>query len=77
MDKARSLERTADWKTIAALWKIRPGLPIILASSYDEQSVIADDHKEMPQAFLQKLRCSKNETTHAQYPPSAGLFEND
>jgi two-component system, cell cycle sensor histidine kinase and response regulator CckA len=42
------------WNTIAALRKIRPEIPVILASGYDNAHVMASDHAEKPQAFLHK-----------------------
>ena len=42
------------WQTIAALRQITPGLPIILASGYDEASVLALKHTEEPDVFLGK-----------------------
>ncbi len=42
------------WNTIAALRKIRPDIPVILASGYDEAHVMAPDHAEKAQAFLHK-----------------------
>ena len=42
------------WETIAALRKIQPGLPVILASGYDEAQAMGRDAAEQPQAFLHK-----------------------
>jgi len=42
------------WETLKALRKIRPHLPAILSSGYDENQVMAGDHRERPQAFLPK-----------------------
>ncbi len=42
------------WETLASLRKIDSDLPVILASGYDEASVMAEDHAERPQAFLSK-----------------------
>jgi len=42
------------WQTIAALRQITPGLPVILASGYDEASVLALKHTEEPDMFLGK-----------------------
>ena len=42
------------WETIAALRKIKPNLPAILTSGYDEAYAMKGDHKELPQAFLHK-----------------------
>lgn len=43
------------WQTLAAVRKIRPDIPVILASGYDEAQAMAGDHPgEKPQAFLHK-----------------------
>jgi PAS domain S-box-containing protein len=49
-----TMPRMDGWQTIAALRKIDPNIPIILASGYDEASVMSGDHAEWPQAFLGK-----------------------
>lgn len=42
------------WAVLAALRKISPHVPVILASGYDESQVMAEEHAERPQAFLGK-----------------------
>ena len=42
------------WKTLAALRKLSPELPVILSSGYDEAQVMAGEHTEQPNAFLGK-----------------------
>jgi signal transduction histidine kinase/CheY-like chemotaxis protein len=42
------------WDTLTALRKLAPGIPVILASGYDEAQVMTGDHPELPQAFLSK-----------------------
>lgn len=42
------------WETLTALRAMRPGLPVILASGYDEAQVMTGDHPETPQCFLGK-----------------------
>jgi PAS domain S-box-containing protein len=42
------------WETLSALRKIRPGLPVILASGHDESKVFAGDHRDPVQGFLHK-----------------------
>ncbi|MDQ1336876.1 MAG: two-component system, cell cycle sensor histidine kinase and response regulator CckA [Thermodesulfobacteriota bacterium] len=42
------------WQTLAALRKVKPDVCVILASGYDEASVMSGDHPEWPQAFLGK-----------------------
>ncbi|MFO7601427.1 MAG: response regulator [Candidatus Desulfacyla sp.] len=49
-----SMPRMDGWKTIAALRQIRPDIPVILASGYDEAGVMSGDHAEQPQVFLGK-----------------------
>jgi two-component system, cell cycle sensor histidine kinase and response regulator CckA len=49
-----TMPRMDGWKTIAALRDIRPDIPVILASGYDEVSVMSGDHAERPQVFLGK-----------------------
>jgi signal transduction histidine kinase/CheY-like chemotaxis protein len=42
------------WKTIEALRGLRPNIPVILVSGYDEATVMSGDHAELPQVFLGK-----------------------
>ena len=49
-----TMPRMSGWQTLAALRKLEPGIPVILASGYDEAQVMAGDHAEWPQAFLGK-----------------------
>ena len=49
-----SMPRMDGWETLTALRQIVPGLPVILASGYDQDFVMAGDHPEVPQAFLSK-----------------------
>ena len=49
-----TMPRMDGWETLAALRKITPGIPVILASDYDEAQVMTDDHPEWPEAFLVK-----------------------
>lgn len=49
-----TMPRLDGWATLEALRALRPGLPVILASGYDEARVMSGDHPERPQAFLQK-----------------------
>ncbi len=49
-----TMPRMNGWQTLAALRKLAPGIPVILASGYDEAQVMAGDHAEWPQAFLGK-----------------------
>jgi len=42
------------WETLAALRKLAPGLPVVLASGYDKAEVMASNHPELPEAFLSK-----------------------
>ena len=49
-----TMPRMNGWETLAALRKLSPGIPVILASGYSEDQVMANDHPERPQAFLGK-----------------------
>ena len=49
-----TMPRMDGWETLAALRKLAPGLPVVLASGYDKASVMAGDHPELPEAFLGK-----------------------
>jgi PAS domain S-box-containing protein len=42
------------WETLATLRGLRPAIPVILASGYEEAQVMDGEHAELPQAFLQK-----------------------
>lgn len=48
------MPRMDGWETLAALRALRPDLPAILISGYDEAHAMAGDHPEQPQAFLGK-----------------------
>jgi FixJ family two-component response regulator len=49
-----TMPRMDGWETLAALRKLAPGIPVILASGYSEAQVMAGDHPEWPQVFLGK-----------------------
>ena len=49
-----TMPRMDGWETLSALRRIRPDIPVVLASGHDESKVITNDHKELPQVFLQK-----------------------
>jgi CheY-like chemotaxis protein len=49
-----TMPRMNGWETLDALRELAPGLPVILASGYDEAHVMAGDHPELPQALLSK-----------------------
>jgi len=49
-----TMPRMDGWATIAALRQIKPNIPIILASGYDEASVLSGEHAERPTSFLAK-----------------------
>jgi len=48
------MPRMGGWETLAALRAIRPDLPIILSSGYDEARAMQNRQVEQPQAFLAK-----------------------
>jgi len=49
-----SMPRRNGWETLQALRKIRPDIPVILASGYDEARAMSGDHADQPQVFLNK-----------------------
>ncbi len=42
------------WETLMALRELQPGIPVILASGYDQSEAMAGKHAEKPDAFLHK-----------------------
>jgi CheY-like chemotaxis protein len=42
------------WKTMAALRKISPSLPVVLTSGYDREEVMKNNRTDFPHAFLSK-----------------------
>lgn len=42
------------WETLAALRSLRPDVPAVMVSGYEEVQAMAGDHSELPQAFLHK-----------------------
>lgn len=52
------------WEAIAALRKIKPDRPIILADGYDEIRAMVREDAERPQIFLHKP-CSRDELENA------------
>jgi PAS domain S-box-containing protein len=49
-----TMPRMGGWETISALRAIRHNLPVILASGYDEATVMKGKHPELPDFFLNK-----------------------
>lgn len=49
-----TMPRMGGWEALAAIRALRPGVPAVLASGYDEARVMSGEHPERPQAFLQK-----------------------
>jgi|WetSurMetagenome_2_1015567.scaffolds.fasta_scaffold15468_4 two-component system, cell cycle sensor histidine kinase and response regulator CckA len=49
-----TMPRKNGWETIETLRALRPDVPVVLASGYDEAKVMAGRHAELPQAFLHK-----------------------
>ena len=49
-----TMPRMNGWETLSALRERAPGIPVILASGYDEAQAMSGDHTELPQAFLGK-----------------------
>ena len=48
------MPRMDGWQTLEALRQLAPNLPVILASGYDEATVMGGHHAEKPQGFLSK-----------------------
>jgi two-component system cell cycle sensor histidine kinase/response regulator CckA len=49
-----TMPRMGGWETISALRALRHDLPVILASGYDEATVMKGEHAELPDFFLNK-----------------------
>jgi CheY-like chemotaxis protein len=49
-----TMPRMGGWETLAALRRLDPNLPVILASGYDKAQVMASPHTDRPQVFLGK-----------------------
>jgi len=49
-----SMPQMNGWETLAALRRIRPNIPVILSSGYDEARAMDGNYGEQPQAFLPK-----------------------
>lgn len=49
-----SMPRMDGWETLVALRKLRPDIPVVLTSGYDQAHAMKGDHTEQPQAFLCK-----------------------
>jgi two-component system, cell cycle sensor histidine kinase and response regulator CckA len=69
-----TMPRMGGWETLTALRELAPGLPVILASGYSQDQVMAGDHPEWPQAFLSKP-CDSRELVSALERALAGEGE--
>ena len=49
-----TVRRLNGWATLEALRRLKPDIPVILSSGYDEIEVMTGDHSEWPQMFLSK-----------------------
>ena len=49
-----TMPRMGGWETISALRAMRSDLPVVLASGYDEATVMKGEHSELPDFFLNK-----------------------
>jgi two-component system cell cycle sensor histidine kinase/response regulator CckA len=49
-----TMPRCSGWEVLSQLRSLRPAVPVILASGYDEAQAMEGEHAEMPQAFLHK-----------------------
>lgn len=48
------MPRMNGWETLAALRSLRPGVPAVLVSGYDQAEAMQGDHTEQPGCFLHK-----------------------
>ena len=48
------MPRMNGWETLTVLRQLSPDIPVILCSGYSESQVMAGDHSDHPQAFLNK-----------------------
>jgi PAS domain S-box-containing protein len=73
-----TMPRMDGWQTLSALRKLDPRMPVILCSGYSESQVMAGDHSDRPQAFLnkpyeyEKLRETVFQTLKTSSPPTYG-----
>lgn len=71
-----TMPRMDGWKTLTALRRIEPALPVILTSGYDKAQVLSGEHSDLPQAFLgkpfglQQLRDALGQVLAVQVPKS-------
>ena len=49
-----TMPRMDGWETLAALRRLDPALPVVLASGYDREQIMAEAHADRPSAFLGK-----------------------
>ncbi len=49
-----TMPRMNGFETLAALRRIRPDIPFVMASGHDASKLFTDDHLEIPQIFLHK-----------------------
>jgi two-component system, cell cycle sensor histidine kinase and response regulator CckA len=42
------------WETLEAIRALRPDIPVVLTSGYDEAKAMEGKHAELPQTFLHK-----------------------
>ena len=49
-----TMPRMNGWDTLAALRQLSPGIPVVLASGYDQAHVMSGEHPAWPQVFLGK-----------------------
>ena len=49
-----TMPRMDGWEALSVLRSLRPDVPVILSSGYDEAQVMAGSHPHRPQAFLHK-----------------------
>jgi signal transduction histidine kinase/ActR/RegA family two-component response regulator len=49
-----AMEYLDGWELLSAMRRIRPDIPVILASGYNEAHVLKGEHADLPQAILEK-----------------------
>jgi two-component system cell cycle sensor histidine kinase/response regulator CckA len=49
-----TMPRMSGWEALSKLRTLRPDIPVILASGYEEAHVMCGHHSELPQTFLHK-----------------------
>jgi CheY-like chemotaxis protein len=48
------MPRLDGWGTLTALRRIKPGVRVVMASGYGQAEAMAENHPELPNAYLEK-----------------------